>query len=308
MPVDAMAGGRAREPRATRHFWQRHERTLVPALLLAPGGLLFAVFVLYPIAASVGLSFYEWNGVDPKAWVGLDNFRELLADRVFYTALANNLIWLALIVAAPLLGLAAALLLDRATIAMRLARSLFFLPFVISQVVVGMIFAWFFNADFGLLNAMLTALGTAPTAPLENEHGAIFAVILAGLWPQTAYCMMLYLAGLTAINRASVEAARLDGAHGWRLIWHIVVPQLWSAHFIVALVCVVGALRSFDLVMIMTRGGPDDSSTVLGLYMYEQAFLSLRYGYAATIASVQFALMSACVAFFLWHMLRRERR
>jgi multiple sugar transport system permease protein len=307
MPGEAMAGREARKAGTARHFWQRHEKVLVPALLLAPGGALFAVFVLYPIAASVGLAFYEWNGVGPKTWVGLANFHELFADRVFHTALANNLIWLALIVAAPVLGLGVALLLDRMTLAMRLARSLFFLPFVISQVVVGMIFAWFFNADFGLLNRLLTALGAAPVAPLEGEH-AIFAVILAGLWPQTAYCMMLYLAGLTAIDRGSVEAARLDGAHGWQLVWHIVIPQLWPAHFIVAMVCVVSALRSFDLVMIMTRGGPYDSSTVLALYMYEQAFLSLRYGYAAAIASVQFALMATCVSFFLWHMLRRERQ
>jgi multiple sugar transport system permease protein len=302
-----MAGRGARKASAGRHFWQRHEKVLVPALLLAPGGLLFALFVLYPIVASIGLAFYEWNGVGPKTWVGLANFHDLLADHVFYTALANNLIWLGLIVAAPILGLAVALLLDRMTLAMRLARSLFFLPFVISQVVVGMIFAWFFNADFGLLNRLLTGLGAAPIAPLESEH-AIFAVILAGLWPQTAYCMMLYLAGLTAIDRGSVDAARLDGAHGWRLVWHIVIPQLWPAHFIVAMVCVVSALRSFDLVMIMTRGGPYDSSTVLALYMYEQAFLNLRYGYAAAIASVQFVLMATCVSFFLWHMLRRERQ
>src|SRR5262245_54869632 len=226
-----MAGGTARDARPARSFWQRHERALVPALLLAPGGLLFTVFVLYPIAASIGLAFYEWDGVGPRNWVGFANFRELFADHVFHTALANNLIWLSLIVAAPVLGLAAALLLNRLSLAMRLARSLFFLPFVISQVVVGMIFAWFFNADFGLLNAMLMALGIAPIAPLESEH-AIFAVILAGLWPQTAYCMMLYLAGLTAIDPSSVEAARLDGAHGWQVVSPIVVPPLRPAHFI----------------------------------------------------------------------------
>jgi multiple sugar transport system permease protein len=206
------------------------------------------------------------------------------------------------------LGLALALLLDRTAPGVRIARSLFFLPFVISQVVVGMIFAWFFNADFGLLNRVLSVIGATPVALLESEHAAIFAVIAAGLWPQTAYCMMLYLAGLTVIDQAAVDAARLDGAGGLRLLWHVVLPQLWPVHFIVALVCVVTALRSFDLVMVMTRGGPYDSSTVLALYMFEQAFSNLRYGYAAAIASVQFALMGTCVAFFLWRMLRRERR
>jgi multiple sugar transport system permease protein len=287
-------------------LWQRHQKRLMPLLLLTPGGLLFSLFVLYPILASLRLAFYDWNGVGPKTWVGLANFRSLLADHVFYTAIGNNLIWLALVITAPAIGLAIALLLDRASPGMRLTKALFFLPFVISQVVVGMIFAWFYNADFGLLNRLLTALGGPSVAPLDSERGAIFAVISAGLWPTTAYCIMLYLAGLTVINPALAEAARLDGAHGWRLLWHIILPQLWPAHFIVAMMCIVGALRSFDLVMIMTRGGPYDSSTVLALYMYEQAFLGLRYGYASAIASVLFILMTACVSFFLWQILRRE--
>ena len=290
------------------YFWHRHEKVLVPITLLAPGGVLFSLFVLYPILASIRLAFYEWHGVGPKTWVGLDNFKSLLADSVFYTALANNLAWLLLILASPLMGLGLALLLNEATVFARFARSLFFLPFVISQVVIGMIFAWFFNADFGLFNFLITALGVAPVAPLDDEQTAIFTVIFAGLWPQTAYCMLLYLAGLTVVDRFSIDAARLDGANRWQLVRHIIIPQLWPAHFIVALVCTVSALRSFDLVLIMTRGGPYDSSTVLALYMYEQAFTNLRYGYAAAIASVQFGLMATCVSFFLWHMLRRERR
>jgi multiple sugar transport system permease protein len=170
-----------------------------------------------------------------------------------------------------------------------------------------MIFSWFFDADFGLLNQVLSDAGLGTVAPLEDERGAIVAVIVAGLWPQTAYCMMLYLAGLTLVNPTLVDAARLDGAHGVRLLWHIIIPQLWPVHFIVAMVCVVTALRSFDLVMVMTRGGPYDSSMVLALYMYEHAFSNLRYGYAAAIASVLFVMTAGCVSIFLWHMLRRER-
>jgi multiple sugar transport system permease protein len=303
-----MRGKVNRRAASVASFWQRRDKVLVPIGLLAPAGLLFALFVLYPILASIRLAFYEWHGIGPKTWVGLGNFRDLLADPVFYTALGNNLTWLLLITAAPVLGLGLAVLLNEATAFARFARSLFFLPFVISQVVIGMIFTWFFNADFGLFNRLLSALDMPPVAPLDGEHTAIFTVILTALWPQTAYCMLLYLAGLTAVDRSSVDAARLDGANRWQLVRHVVIPQLWPAHFIVALVCAVSALRSFDLVMIMTRGGPYDSSTVLGLYMYEQAFTNLRYGYAAAIASVQFILMGSCVAFFLWHMLRGEKR
>jgi len=131
---------------------------------------------------------------------------------------------------------------------------------------------------------------------------------VAGLWPQTAYCMILYLTGLTAMNGEVVEAARMDGARGWAMLWNIVLPQLRPATFIAVVVSVVGALRSFDLVSIMTKGGPYDSSAVLAYYMYEQTFLSFRYGYGAAIAVVLFAIMDVYIACFLVIMLRRERR
>jgi multiple sugar transport system permease protein len=288
-------------------WWRRRQTTLAPLLLLAPACLLFGVFVVYPIGASIRLSLYRWDGVGPKIWIGLGNYRELLADPVFYTALANNLRWLALFLIAPLLGLFLALLLNQTVTGIRLIRSLFFFPFVISQTAVGVIFAWFLNPHFGLLNQILGWLHLPPVAPLDSERWAIFAVALAGMWPQTAYCMILYLTGLTAIDPRLIEAARLDGAAGWRLLWHIVVPQLRPATFIVVMVCIVGALRSFDLVMIMTAGGPYNRSSVLAFYMYEQTFVGFRYGYGAAIATVLFLMMDGCIAFLLWRMLRRER-
>ncbi|TMJ06261.1 MAG: sugar ABC transporter permease [Alphaproteobacteria bacterium] len=291
---------------ALSDWWWRNQRALTPFILLAPACLLFAVFVLYPIAASIRLSLHDWDGVGPQTWVGLANFAELFGDPVFYTALANNLCWLALYLLAPVFGLGLALFLNQDVRGIRVVRSLFLFPFVISQVVVGLIFAWFLNAEFGLLNRLLGSAGLPAVAPLESGRWAIFAVILAGLWPQTAYCMILYLTGLTGIRPELIESARMDGARGGRLLWHVVLPQLRPVTFIAAMVCVVGALRSFDLVAIMTAGGPYNSTMVLGYYMYEQTFLSLRYGYGAAIAAVLFALMGAFVGLFLWRLLRRE--
>jgi multiple sugar transport system permease protein len=288
-------------------WWWRHQRTLTPLILLAPACLLFAVFVVVPIGMSLSLSLYEWDGVGPKTWVGFANFVELFGDPVFFTALKNNLIWLALYLAAPMLGLLLALFLNQSVRGIRAFRALFLMPFVISQVVIGLIFAWFLNPEFGLVNPLLAKAGLGPVAPLESEHWAIFAVVTAGLWPQTAYCMVLYLTGLTGMRAELVESARLDGARDHTLLWHVVLPQLRPVTFIAAMVCVVSALRSFDLVMIMTAGGPYNSTNVLAHYMYEQTFLSLRYGYAAAIAAVLFALMGCCVAFFLWRLLSRER-
>jgi len=191
---------------------------------------------------------------------------------------------------------------------MRLARSLFFMPFVISQVVVGLIFTWFFNGRFGLFPWLLTALGLPAVAPLDTERWSLYTMIAAGLWPQTAYCMILYLTGLAAMPRETIDAARVDGAHGLSLFRNVVLPQLRPTQFIVAMVCAVAALRSFDYVIIMTLGGPYDSSTVLAYYMYEQTFVSLRYGYGAAIACVLLAMMSGIISVLLWRLLRGERQ
>ncbi|HEX2197101.1 MAG TPA: sugar ABC transporter permease [Burkholderiales bacterium] len=277
-------------------------------MLLAPAGLLFCLFVLYPLAANLWLSLHHWDGAGPRTWAGLENYRRLFADPVFFIAAGNNLRWLAGYALAPVVGLALAVLLNQALYGMRLVRSLFFMPFVVSQVVVGLVFAWFFHTRFGLLNELLAQVGLPPVALLDSERGAIFALILASLWPQTAYCMILYLTGLATLRPDLVEAARMDGASGWRLFRHAVLPQLRPVHFIVGMVCVVAALRSFDYVVIMTAGGPFSSSTVLAYYMYEQTFVAARYGYGAAIATVLLALMSALVGALLWRLLKNEAR
>ncbi|MEO8566010.1 MAG: sugar ABC transporter permease [Betaproteobacteria bacterium] len=293
-PVDAGASG------------MRHAG-FSTVILLAPACGLFALFVVYPIVRSIGLSFYDWNGVDIPRWIGFDNYRELFVDPVFHTALANNLRWLACYLAAPVMGLVLAVFLHQHLPGMRLVRSLFFMPFVISQVVVGLVFSWFFNARFGLLNELLAALGLPPVALLDSERWSVYTMIVAGLWPQTAYCMILYLTGLATLPAELIGAARVDGARGWSLFRHVVVPELRPVHFIVAMVCAVAALRSFDYVMIMTLGGPFNSSTVLAYYMYEQTFLGLRYGYGAAIATVLLALMSCIILMLLWRLFHRER-
>ncbi len=280
---------------------------LSTVVLLAPACLLFALFVIYPILRSIDYSFYDWNGADLPRWIGLGNYRELFADPVFHIALANNVRWLACYLVAPVLGLALALFLNQQLPGMRLVRSLFFMPFVISQVVVGLIFSWFFNSRFGLFNQILAGLDFAPVSLLDSERWSIYTMIVAGLWPQTAYCMILYLTGLATLPSGLIDAARVDGARGWALFRHIVLPQLRPVHFIVAMVCAVAALRSFDYVMIMTLGGPFNSSTVLAYYMYEQTFLGLRYGYGAAIATILLALMSCIIFVLLWHMFHRER-
>ncbi len=290
-------------------FFRRNRRRIAPWLFLAPGITMFLLYVIYPVFQSINISFYEWDGLGPKTWVGLQNYADLFDDPSFYTSLKNNLIWLVLYLLAIPAGLAVALFLNQTVPGIRLYKSLFFFPFVISQVVVGLIFSWFYAPGFGLLPKIIKVLTGSEIAVLADERYATLAVIAAGLWPQTAYCMILYLTGLNNINPEQVEAARMDNAKGWSMLWHIILPQLRPATFIALIVTVIGALRSFDLISIMTVGGPYGSTRVLSYFMYEQALseYGTAMGYGAAIAVVLLAIMLVFITLFIVRMLSQER-
>lgn len=292
-----------------RAFWKANQLRLAPWLFLAPGIIMFLLYVIIPIFQSVNISFYAWDGLGQKEYVGLSNYVELISDEAFYTSLKNNITWLVLYMLAIPAGLFAALFLNQSVRGIRIYKSLFFFPFVISQVVVGLVFAWFYDPSYGLLNIMLGKLGIDPIAVLADERFVTYGIIVAGLWPQTAYCMILYLTGLNAVNQDQIEAGRLDNAKGWRMLWYVILPQLKPATFIAVVVTVIGALRSFDLISIMTDGGPWGSSRVLAFYMYEQAFseYGFRMGYGAAIAVVLFAIMMVYIGGFLYKLYRDER-
>ena len=295
--------------RDTRSWYRRNEIRVTPWLFLAPGMLFFAVYVILPIFQSFNISLYDWDGLGEARYIGLDNYRELVGDRAFNISLWNNLRWLVLYLLAIPLGLGIALFLNQTVPGMRLYKSLFFFPFVISQVVVGLVFSWFYLPKEGLLNAALAVLGLGPVNILGDPDLATYGIIAAGLWPQTAYCMILYLTGLNAVDPEQVEAARLDGAKGWKMLWYVIIPQLKPATFIAFVVTIIGALRSFDLISIMTNGGPFGSTRVLSFYMFEKALaeFGFRMGYGAAIAVVLFLIMLCFIAYFLWSMWREER-
>ncbi len=290
-------------------WWRRHQKSLAPFLFLAPGVIMFLVYVIAPIFQSVWISFFDWDGLGPQRWIGLANYVELFDDEAFYTSLKNNVIWLVFYMLALPAGLAVALFLNQSVFGIRIIKSMFFFPFVLSQVVVGLIFSWFYAPNFGLLFTLIEAATGKGIAILANPDMATYGIIAAGLWPQIAYCMILYLTGLNSINPEQIEAARMDGAKGWSMLWNIVLPQLRPATFIAVVVTVIGALRSFDLVSIMTDGGPFGSTRVLSYYMYEQALSEYGYrmGYGAAIAVVLFAIMMVFITVFIVRMLINER-
>ena len=295
---------------APKEGWlHRNRRAIAPWMFLAPGVLFFLVYVIFPIFQSFEISLYKWDGLGEARYIGLRNYEKLFSDRAFETSLWNNLKWLVLYLLAVPAGLFIAIFLNQTVTGIRLYKSLFFFPFVISQVVVGLVFTWFYDPTFGLLNTIIGWFGAGPLNVLGDPAFVTYGIIAAGLWPQTAYCMILYLTGLNAVDPEQVEAGRLDGARGWRMLWHVILPQLRPATFIAFVVTIIGALRSFDLISIMTDGGPFGSSRVLSFYMFEKALseYGFRMGYGAAIAVVLFLIMLGFIAYFLWSMYRDER-
>jgi multiple sugar transport system permease protein len=316
---------------AGQSWFKKNQLQIAPWLFVAPALLFFSIYVIIPIFQSISISFYEWNGLynaqgeSTAKWVGFNNYIKLLDDDNFYTSLKNNIIWLLLFMLAVPAGLAIALFLNQTVTGMRFYKSMFFFPFVISQVVVGLIFGWFYNPDFGVIGSvwkvlfceevtnimgnLTTKCSVSPPNILGDETWATYGIIVAGLWPQIAYCMILYLTGLNNVSPDQIEAARLDGARGFKMLRYVILPQLAPATFLAVVVTVIGALRSFDMIAIMTRGGPYGSSNVLAYYMYETAISEYgnRYGYGSAIATVLFLIMLIYISYFLYKMYQDEK-
>lgn len=299
-----------------RGWYKRNEIALTPWLFLIPAVLFFAVYVVIPIGQSFWISFHEWDGLGEKVFIGTDNYERLLGlgdqrmDRKFEVSFWNNIKWLILYLLAIPLGLFIALFLNQTVRGIRIYKSLFFFPFVISQVVVGLVFSWFYLPNDGLFDVMTGWFGIdIRGGVLGNPDTATYGIIAAGLWPQTAYCMILYLTGLNAVDPEQVEAGRLDGARGWRMLWYVILPQLKPATFIAFVVTIIGALRSFDFIAVMTNGGPFGSTRVLSFYMFEESLseFGFRMGYGAAIAVVLFFIMLGFIAYFLYSMWRDEK-
>ena len=196
-------------------FWERNQLKLAPFFFLAPAILIFLIYVIYPIFDSIWVSFHEWNGMDKSGlkkngtpnwrWVGLQHYITLFTDDdEFYVSLFNNIRWLVFSLLAIPIGLSLALFVNQNIVGMRYIKSLFYFPFVINAVVIGVIFTWFYNPKYGALTLVLGFFGLDPIAFLADENLATYGIIIASFFPGIAYTMILYITGLTGINREMI--------------------------------------------------------------------------------------------------------
>ena len=287
---------------------RRRQDTLLIGLFLLPALLLFLFFVIYPIFRSIYFSLFDWNGLGPAVdFVGLRNFQAILTDKVFLKALQN----IALIVAFSLglqlpLALALAVMVGRDLPGRGIFRTIFFLPYVLSEVNVAIMWMLLYNTDpdRGLLNAIVVALGGAPIAWLADTQIVLFSVFIALTWKYFGFHMLLYLAGLQNIPMELEEAARIDGANSLQNFLYITLPLLSSTIRTTVYLSVLGSIQQFILVWIMTKGGPVNASETLATYMYRFGFVRFQLGYGSAVAIYMFLI---CLTFSLIYQ-RLSRR
>ncbi|HUR07654.1 MAG TPA: sugar ABC transporter permease [Nonomuraea sp.] len=267
-----------------------------------PAVVLLLVFVYYPIADNLRLSLFSWNAFSPEPrFVGLDNYAEAFGDPVFWRALGNNTAYavVSLIFQGGLSLVLAALLEELVGRRMRgLLRTLYFIPAAMSITVVGVLFSFLYNPRYGLLNAALkgVGLGDLARAWLGEEGSAIWSVIAMSQWQSVGYTAVLFVVAIQRIPREYYEAAKVDGGGPVRTFFFITLPMVREMTTLVVILTISGAFLVFNEVMVMTAGGPDNSSQVLGTWLYRKAFMEDDMGYAATVATVIFVITFAIAA------------
>lgn len=256
-------------------------------VLLFPNLLIFLIFIVFPVVATLGISFTSWDLLGEIEWVGIKNYLTLFEDETFIKVTGNTLYFTAVSVpVCMVISFSMAVLLDGKVRYVKLWRAIYFLPVICSMVVAAIVWNWLYNPQFGLVNYFLGLLGIEGPAWLSDTTWAMPAVIITNIWKNMGYNMMLFLAGLQSISSNYYEAAELDGANFLQKIRYITLPMISFTTLFVVITSVIGSFQAFDLVMQMTDGGPARSTSVMVHYLYENAFSYFKMGYACAQAVV----------------------
>jgi raffinose/stachyose/melibiose transport system permease protein len=277
-------------------------------VLVAPAVLLMLVFLIFPVLNAVYYVFVDFDGLDPTPpFVGLANFTELFQDPQVWAAAKNNVIWIVLGTVGPLiLGLALALLLWGVRKGSTFYRIVFFLPYVLPQVAVGVVWGWIYAPTRGWLNRALEAVGLEGVTRgwLGDPDTALYAVLATAIWTATGFVFVIVLSALRNVDTEQVDAAMIDGAGYLQRLWYVVLPQIMPVFLMVTALTLIGGFAVFDIIFIMTGGGPANATEVLGTYAYSNAFQLARISYGTTLALVV-TVLAVPVAVWLNRLQRR---
>jgi raffinose/stachyose/melibiose transport system permease protein len=288
---------------------QKNKKTVAISLFLLPALIIYLVFILYPIITTFQYSLLDWNGMGESVFIGLDNFKRLLADPSFWYALRNNmyLVLVSIFVQVPL-GLGMALILLSKIKGKRLFNVLFFLPYLMSAVAIGILWVFMYDPANGPINMALNALGFQSVNWLASNNVAIIAVLIVLVWQFAPFYMILFKAAMVGIPEDLYEAANIDGANSLQQFYYITLPSLMPTIVSSAILAVVGSLKTFDVFYIMVGGSSGGSTEILGTFMYRQTFINFNMGYGSAIAAVMFIIALISVIVILYVDSRRKKR
>jgi ABC-type sugar transport system permease subunit len=268
-------------------------KNIVAYVFIAPAFLLMAVFLAYPIIQSLLLSFYEWNGIAPRVYVGLENFERLFRDRVLVLAITNNVIFsIFTTFGTVVLGFLLAYSIERRVRGWRIFKIAYFLPVMVSGTVVGLLWEKLLDPTFGAVNALLSALGVQdPPVWLGDPLFAMIALIIVTIWQYAGFPMIIFLAAMENIPQEIHDSATLDGVTWRQRATAIILPLINNVTMTIILLQLIFSFKVFDIVWTMTQGGPGEATNVLAVYLYRTAFRFTEFGYGSAIAVVMFVII-----------------
>lgn len=278
----------------------QHRQNMIGWLFVLPSLLAFTLFMFLPILLGFWYSLTDYTGLSKDySFIGIQNYLDLFGDRYFKVSIKNNVLYAVLYSAfTMLISLVLATFLNRLTRLRKLFRTVFFLPYISSMVSVAIIWKMIFNASDGPLNAILKQIGIAnPPKWLASTDWALYAVIIVSVWKFCGYYMLIFLAGLQNIPDSLYESAALDGASGWQRYFHITLPMISPTVFLNLILITISSFQVFDLINIMTQGGPGMSTNVLAYRIYYEGFQRSHMGYASAIAYFLFAIILVITLF-----------
>ncbi len=265
-------------------FKNKFKKSISPYFFVSPYLIHLTLFIVYPVVFSIILTFVKWNIISPMKYVGFDNFLRLFQDRLVWISLYNTFIFLLIHIPLQIIiALTLAYFLNQKILFKGFFRAAFFLPFIISGVVITILWQQLYGYDSGLINKLLTDFGLGKVAWLTNKNVAIISIAIMATWKNVGLYVILFLVGLQTVPQEYYEAADVEGASQWQKFWHITLPAINPTIFMVLILSTIGGFSLFIEPYIMTSGGPLNSTLSVMLYIYKQAFEFYHMGYAATI-------------------------
>ncbi len=269
--------------------------------LLLPALLGLGLFTALPMLGSFGLSFMHWDLLGSPRWVGLSNYLDLAQDPLFWKVMGQTGFFVGLYLLLDVsMALGLAIALNQKIRGLGILRAAYFIPVVSSMVAGAILWSWIFDPRYGALNAALAGIGLDPVRWLSDSRWALPSLVVVSVWKNLGYDMLLFLAGLQAIPRGQLEAASLDGAGAWQRFWHVTLPLLGPSLVMVSMLATIRAFQTFDTVYLMTEGGPHRSTTIVGYWLFQNAFTTFKLGKASALAYVLFMALLALSAVQWW--------